>query len=435
MLKIYNTLSRKTETFIPLDKKEVKMYVCGPTVYSDIHIGNARPVIFFDTLKNYLKYLGYQVIYVSNITDVDDKIIAEAKALKISEKELTNNYTEAFIKASKSLGSTLPDQMPKATDYINEMVSYINKLIETGFAYATNSGVYFETNKILEYGELSGQNINELDTSVRIENKDDKKNSRDFTLWKKTFEGIAFKSPWGEGRPGWHTECAVMNHEIFGSMIDIHGGGSDLVFPHHENENAQTYAHDGHGLSKYWMHVGRVDMANIKMSKSLGNTILVKDLTNPSSYRLLILAHHYRAPINYNEEMKLDFIEMYDRIVRTIKRTKLSLKVNSVNEDKKLDKGLIKQFEEAMNDDINTPNVITLVLEIIKELNKQNDLNRQNILLNTVTIILGVLNLLPNVEVDDDVLEKYVKWQELRVNKKFKEADILRVSLVEEGWI
>ncbi|HKL95515.1 MAG TPA: cysteine--tRNA ligase [Haploplasma sp.] len=433
MLKIYNTESRKIEVFKPINDKMVTIYVCGPTVYSNIHIGNARPVIFFDMVKNYLLYKGYQVNYVSNITDVDDKIIEEAKRLNISESELTTEFTNAFIDASLKVGSKLPDFMPKATNYIVEMIKYISELISSGYAYATKSGVYFRTKKIDNYGSISNQKLDELEASVRIENKSDKEDFRDFTLWKNTTEGLSFESPWGVGRPGWHTECAVMNHEIFDGTIDIHGGGSDLIFPHHENENAQTLAHSNYNLANYWMHVGRLDLDNTKMSKSLGNTVLVKDLLDPISFRLLILAHNYRNPINYSNELLEEFSNMYDRIVRTIKRT--LIRINMSDETDLINDELMDMFNKHMDDDFNTPNVVTLILDIIKDLNKPNNDKETNMLYNTLINILNVLGINPNITLSNDIIELHSKWNEARSNKDYALADLYRNELTEKGWI
>lgn len=434
MFEIYNTMTRKIEEFKPVKDNHVSIYVCGPTVYSYIHIGNARPVIFFDMLKNYLTYKGYDVNYVSNITDIDDKIINEAKVLKIKEEELTNKFIEEFIKDTKRIGSKLPDQMPKATNYISEMIDYIDDLIDKGYAYKTKSGVYFKTTKLDSYGSLSKQNKDDLEESVRIENKSDKLDFRDFSLWKNTEEGLSYDSPFGIGRPGWHTECAVMNNDIFGETIDIHGGGTDLIFPHHENENAQTIAHSNHGLANYWMHVGRVDLDNIKMSKSLNNTILVKDLKDPISYRLLILAHHYRNPINYSDELYLEFISMYDKIIRTLKRTRLMF--GSSFDQNMFDQEILNKFEKEMDQDLNTPNVITLILEVIKELNKTNsDIIKMIKLYNSLKTILEVLGLMPEIKLEEKTLKSYMLWQQARLDKDYAKADLLRKELLEEGWI
>lgn len=432
MLKLYNTLNRKIEPFIPINNNEVTIYVCGPTVYSDIHIGNARPVIFFDMLKSYLEYSGFRVYYVSNITDIDDKIIAEAKSKGITERELTTFYTEAFIKSSITVGSRLPDMMPKATNYVQQMIRYIQALIDKDFAYSTKSGVYFKTAKLDSYGTLSKQNKDMLEANIRIDNKTDKVDFRDFTLWKNTTDGLNYSSPWGQGRPGWHTECAVMNQEIFGGMIDIHGGGSDLVFPHHENEMAQAIAHSNHELAKYWMHVGRVDFSNIKMSKSLGNTVLVKDLLDPIAYRLLIFNHHYRQPINYSEALMDEMVVMFDRIKRTLMRTALLI---SNNNSKDIDQSYLDRFKKAMDDDFNTPNVITIILDIVKELNKESDRAILTKLYNTLIEILEVLSILPKYALNNDIIDIYNRWEKARIDKDYELADKLRIYLAEEGWI
>lgn len=432
MIEIYNTLNKKIEPFKPINDNEVTMYVCGPTVYSDIHIGNARPVIFFDLVKNYLEFIGLKVKYVSNITDIDDKIIDEAKKLKITEKTLTEKYTEEFIKASLLVGSKLPDLMPKATDYIQGIIDNTKKLVDKGFAYVRDSGVYFNINKLDDYGLLSNQDKNMLEESVRIENKTDKLDARDFTLWKTTTDGINYNSPFGVGRPGWHSECAVMTEEIFKGTIDIHGGGSDLIFPHHENEIAITKAHSNHDLANYWMHVGRVDLDKEKMSKSIGNTILVKDLKEPISYRLLIINHHYRNPINYSLELMEEFMQMYDRIKRTLMRTSLKL---GLKKHDLLDEVIINSFKEYMNDDFNTPNVITLVLSEIKNLNKFDDLTELNKKYNSLKKILEVLGVLPQYELTKEVIETFSMWEKARSDKDYELADKLRDLLTEEGWI
>lgn len=433
MLKIYNTLTRKVEEFKPINDNKVNMYVCGPTVYSDIHIGNARPVIFFDVFKNYLQYLNYDVYYVSNITDIDDKIIEEAKKLEILEHELTEKYTDAFIKATNKVNSNLPDLMPKATEYIDNIIAYVEDLIEKDYAYVTNSGVYFKSGSFDEYGILSKQDKDELEASVRIENKGDKQDFRDFSLWKKTTDGLNYDSPWGKGRPGWHTECAVMNHEIFKGKIDIHGGGSDLIFPHHENENIQTIAHSDHDLSKYWMHVGRLDFESEKMSKSLGNTVLVKDIKDGLAFRMLVLAHHYRRPINFNDELYDEYLQNFERLKKTLMRTNLKLGLNFNKEV--FNNEIIEKFVNEMNNDLNTANVVSIILQEIKTLNKINDIIDINKTYNSIVMILKVLNIMPKFELTEKVLEKYNDWEKARSDKNFALADKLRDELMDEGWI
>src|SRR5690554_447711 len=433
MLKIYNTLTRKVEEFKPINDNKVNMYVCGPTVYSDIHIGNARPVIFFDVFKNYLQYLNYDVYYVSNITDIDDKIIEEAKKLEILEHELTEKYTDAFIKATNKVNSNLPDLMPKATEYIDNIIAYVEDLIEKDYAYVTNSGVYFKSGSFDEYGILSNQDKDELEASVRIENKGDKQDFRDFSLWKKTTDGLNYDSPWGKGRPGWHTECAVMNHEIFKGKIDIHGGGSDLIFPHHENENIQTIAHSDHDSSKYWMRVGRLDFESEKMSKSLGNTVLVKDIKDGLAFRMLVLAHHYRRPINFNDELYDEYLQNFERLKKTLMRTNLKLGLNFNKEV--FNNEIIEKFVNEMNNDLNTANVVSIILQEIKTLNKINDIIDINKTYNSIVMILKVLNIMPKFELTEKVLEKYNNWEKARSDKNFALADKLRDELMDEGWI
>jgi cysteinyl-tRNA synthetase len=304
------------------------MYICGPTVYGDIHLGNARPIIFFDVLKRYLRFIGYDVLLVSNITDVDDKIIEKAKATHVSEKALTDEYTKRFIDMTLALGSILPDEMPKATAFVPHMIRYIKDLIDGNHAYVKPNGVYFRVKNVSDYGSLSKQNIEELSQGVRVTLEEEKEDPRDFTIWKTTDDGMNFDSPWAKGRPGWHTVCAVMNHEIFGAEIDIHGGGADLKFPHHENEIAQTVVHDHHHLAKYWMHVARLDLNEEKMSKSLGNIVLVKDLievVDPLAFRLLMINHHYRQPIHYSDDLMTQFEKEYDKIKMTLKKSFLTL--------------------------------------------------------------------------------------------------------------
>jgi len=437
MLKLYNTLTQQTEVFKPIESNKVSMYVCGPTVYGDIHLGNARPVIFFDVVKRYLTYLGYKVRYVSNITDVDDKIIDKAKELKLKEEELTDIYTKNFINMTLALGSFLPDEMPKATEFIPSMVEYIQDLIDSGNAYVLKSGVYFRVSKAKDYGMLSKQNVDELNQGVRITLEDGKEDPRDFSIWKTTDDGLNFDSPWGKGRPGWHTECAVMNHDIFGGEIDIHGGGTDLKFPHHENEMAQAIVHDHHHLAKIWMHVGRLDINEVKMSKSLGNITLVKDLIqdfDPYAFRLLMVAHHYRQPINYSNDLMVQFAKEYDKIKRALQKAFLSISLEDLHE-KYLDLVVMSKFEDLMNDDFNIPNVITLIYDILKLINKEKSSVRISVLYQTVMKILEILGIMPLFELTDDTLTLYKAWEQARQDKDFQRADQLRAELSERGWI
>lgn len=432
MLKIYNSLNDKIEEFIPLNEKQVNMYVCGPTVYDDIHIGNARPVIFFDVLKNYLTYLDYSVNYATNITDVDDKIIEKAIKNNTNPKEIATKYTEAFLSVIKPIITELPLYMPHATNYIDAMISFIKDLISKEFAYVTKSGVYFRITKIKDYGAISNQTIENLIQGSRIEVIEDKENALDFALWKFTNDEFTYLSPWGAGRPGWHTECSVMINELFEGPIDIHGGGFDLKFPHHENERAQSIAHNNHGLSKYWMHVARLDLDNAKMSKSIGNVIKVKDLYKdyqPEVFKLMMLAHHYRQPINYSDDLIKQYQTVYVRHQNTLNKMKFKMLYNNVN-IVEIDHKMHGEFIKYMNDDINTPNVFTVINELIKTINQNEDPRSYNTVLK-IYEVLGV-NLNLNDYTEEDI-KTYDKWQDARNNKDYKKADELRNELMEKA--
>jgi cysteinyl-tRNA synthetase len=434
-LQIYNTLTKSLETFEPIHQGSVSMYVCGPTVYGDIHIGNARPVIFFDVVKRVLEEIGYHVNYVSNITDVDDKIIEKAKSEGISEAQLTTQYIEAFQTMVRALGSDLPDMMPKATDYISQMIHYITTLIDKGYAYETEQGVYFRVNRINAYGELSKQKREALEQAVRIDLDQEKEHPNDFSIWKKTTDGLNYHSPWGKGRPGWHTECAVMNHEIFEGMIDIHGGGSDLMFPHHENERAQALAHDQHGLATYWMHNARLDIENQKMSKSLGNVIYVKDLSDlqKQAFRLLILAHHYRQPIQYSSQLLEQYEKNYQTLLKKLRMTKLELTASN-EMHKTRDASYQTRIIDALLQDFHTAQVVTIIFEMQKTLNKTQDTKEKAALLNTFEWLLPIIGLNLDLNIYDDV-KTYLSWQEARNSQNYREADIYRNQLMEKGYI
>jgi cysteinyl-tRNA synthetase len=434
-LKLYNALSQTIEVFKPIEKDVVRMYVCGPTVYDHIHIGNARPVIVFDMVKRVLEAIGYRVLYVSNITDIDDKIIDKARSLNVSEQELTETYSKAFTKVSLDLGSKLPDMMPKATSYIAEMITYIKELIDTNHAYVTPSGVYFNIEKAVDYGSLSKQVQEFLENDVRITNNSEKQSSSDFNLWKLTHIGLNYESPWGNGRPGWHTECAVMNHEIFKGMIDIHGGGLDLKFPHHENERAQTLVHDHHGLSKYWMHNGRLDIKDEKMSKSLGNVILVKDLDVSllPAFRMLTLAHHYRQSIAYTEALLEEYKGIYFSILSKVKLVSLQLSYEGIHIENQAH--VDKEFLEILSKDFDTPNAITKIYDIVKQMNKADNLIDKAHLLNTFKSYVDILGIVFPINVSDEEVTIYTEWLEARRLKSFALADELRLKLVGKGYM
>jgi cysteinyl-tRNA synthetase len=435
-IKLYNTLTQTTEDFVSIHKNQVNMYVCGATVYDHIHIGNARPVIFFDLVKRVMKEVGYTVKYVSNITDIDDKIIERAKQQSMSELELTNFYTDALIDISKALGSELPDVMPKATEYVDQMKSYIQTLIDKGFAYETSLGVYFRVQQIKDYGILSKQQLDQLSSSVRVDLDPEKESPQDFSIWKKTTEGLNFYSPWGDGRPGWHTECAVMNHALFDGMIDIHGGGSDLKFPHHENERAHAMAHDHHGLAKYWMHVGRLDLDSEKMSKSLGNAISVKDLMKHHSlkaFRLLILAHHYRQPIKYSELLMEQYEKNFEKIEKLLKQTALVLKANDIT-TQTINENIQEEMLTMLTSDFDTPNVVTRLFELQKELAKEKDLKQVATLYDTLMWSLKLLGLELTFDIQENDIKTYQSWLVAREEKNYERADLLRTQLISRGY-
>ncbi|NMA05223.1 MAG: cysteine--tRNA ligase [Acholeplasmataceae bacterium] len=434
-MKIYNSLTNKKETFKTVNPKKLNMYVCGPTVYNYIHIGNARPVVFFDVVKRYFLYKGYEVNYVVNITDVDDKIILESEKLGISEKELTTIFTDAYIRDITNLNALLPNKMPRATSYITEMIFYINKLIEKGYAYHNND-VYFRVSKIDEYGQLSNQVLEDLQVGARIEENSDKENPLDFTLWKQTSVGISFDSPWGKGRPGWHTECACMNKAIFDEVIDIHGGGSDLKFPHHENEIAQSRAISNHPLANYWMHVGRLDMDNVKMSKSLGNIVLVKDLLKEYEYqafRLLILSHHYRQPIGYSKILMDQFNNEWQRIKRALKQAFVEMSVKYY-EKVEYDLDQVSRFEKALEDDFNIANGLTVIYELVKTMNREEDVSLKAKAYYTAILLLDILGInLEQKRLTDEQIKDYHAWVIARNEKRYQDADEIRLRLNEAG--
>jgi cysteinyl-tRNA synthetase len=437
-MKIYNSLTDKKEEFKTLKEGKVNMYVCGPTVYNYIHIGNARPVVFFDIVKRYLVYKGYEVTYASNITDVDDKIINRAIEEKVTEKEIVDKFATQYFVDCANLGSNKPDVIPYATNYINQMVNYIKNLEDTGYAYYNDGNVYFRISKIDDYGILSNQRKEDLIAGARIDVEDKKESPLDFTLWKNTDVGIKWDSPWGKGRPGWHTECCVMIDDIFKGEIDIHGGGTDLKFPHHENEIAQANASGHNHLSKYWMHVGRLQIDNQKMSKSEGRTIWVKDLIQNYPYqafRLFILSSHYRQPINYTDEIINQYNKEWEKISKAYKQAYVSLVM-----DDKLSKEYsedIKEFETYMDDDFNTPNVLMLINNVIKKINtkvrSKEDFSAD---FNTLDVILNTLGIIPNKpEIDNEAKEVYKNWNNARINKDFEAADKYRNILIEKGII
>ena len=436
-MKIYNTLSGTIEEFKTIEENRINMYVCGPTVYSYAHVGNMCPVIIFDMVYRYFKYAGYDVKYASNFTDVDDKIIKAAKELGVTEKELTEKYIKIYLEDVKALNCLDIDYRPKVTETMDQIIAYIQELIDKGAAYQSGDDVYFRVNKDNSYGELSKQNVEELAYGNRIEVDDNKENPYDFVLWKKTKEGITWDSPWGKGRPGWHTECVVMINNIFGDNIDIHGGGVDLKFPHHENEMSQSKMARGSNLANYWMHNGHVMVNGVKMSKSLGNFITAHELLEkyPANViRLSILKTSYRMPFDFTDALFKESSTINDKVLNVMKQANLAIqvddiKVGNITRDSKID--------EIMEDDFNTSNLITYLLDLVKELNAKLRAKEDFAdVYDKITLINYILGLEYDlVQLSDEDKELYKQWLEYRNNKDFENADKLRVQLVEKNII
>ena len=441
-IKFYNSLSNVQEDFITQEDKKVSMYVCGPTVYNYPHIGNMRPVVVFDTLRRFLTYVGYDVTYVSNYTDVDDKIIKAAKQEGKSEKELTDFYIKEFEKTIKGIGSQVPSITPRVTEYMDKIIAYIDNLVKIGAAYEVDGDVYFRVEKIKDYGALSGINVDDLKVGARVEENSQKESPLDFALWKKTEEGIKWDSPWGKGRPGWHTECCVMIDTIFPRhYIDIHGGGYDLKFPHHENEIAQSEATHGNKIAHFWMHNAFINFGNEKMSKSLGNVIYAKDMIaqygGPVT-RLVILNAHYRQAVNFTDETVKEAQQVVLRMQMAYKQSALKLQANGIN----LDEGkplFINKFLEALADDLNTANALAELYNILKDINQQiRSRETDYVLLNnqfkTLTDMFYVLGLdITYVKFDNDISALYKEYLLSKENKDFSKSDILRQELIEKG--
>ncbi len=436
-MKIFNTLSGKLEEFKPIQDGVINMYVCGPTVYSYAHIGNMCPVIIFDMVYRYFKYLGYQVNYASNFTDVDDKIIKAAKEAGVSEKELTEKYIQIYLDDVKALNCLPISYRPKVTEMMDSIIEYIQKLMDKGYAYQNGDDVYFRVSKIKDYGILSKQVLEDLNAGQRIEVDENKENPYDFVLWKKTKEGITWDSPFGKGRPGWHTECVVMINKLFGNQIDIHGGGIDLKFPHHENEIAQSIAASSTYLAHYWMHNGHVLVDGVKMSKSLGNFITVHELLEkyPANViRLSILKTNYRLPFDFTKQLFIECVSINDKIYNALKQANLkiqlqNIKVGTIKKDDKIN--------EIMDNDFNTSNLITYLLDLVKELNNQMRSKEDfGITYDKILLINSILGLeYTFTELSEDDKSIYNRWLDYRKNNDYEQADKLRDILASKNII
>lgn len=378
-LKIHNTLTGKKEVFEPLESGRVRLYVCGVTVYDLTHIGHARSLVVFDVLYRYLKYLGYDVLYVRNFTDIDDKIIARANEEGVSYREIADRYIEEFYVDTNPLGLERPTFEPKATDHIPEMIEVVKKLLEKGHAYVVDGDVYFSVDTFSGYGKLSGRKLEDLQAGARVEPDPRKRNPFDFALWKASKSGEpGWDSPWGRGRPGWHLECSVMSQRYLGETLDIHGGGQDLIFPHHENEIAQSEALTGKPFVRYWVHNGFVQIRGEKMSKSLGNIVALKDILkrcHPEALRLFLLGRHYRSPVDYEPERLEEAQRSLERLYGVLERTRRAQgqQIAGWEGIMELSEALPSKFREALDDDLNTPKALASLFDLAKEINRRKD--------------------------------------------------------------
>lgn len=444
-MKLFNSLHNKVEPFKSMNENEVNMYVCGPTVYNYPHIGNARPIIVFDTLKKTFEALGYKVKFVSNFTDVDDKIIKKAIEMNVDEKTITEHFINAYNADRSSLNADLPDITPKVTETMDEIIAFIKLLVDKGAAYEINGDVYFRVNKIDDYGQLSNQQVEDLMVGARIDENTSKENPLDFTLWKKTEEGIKWDSPWSKGRPGWHSECVVMiNNEFHQHQIDIHGGGMDLKFPHHENEIAQSEAAYGTHIANYWLHNGMVNIDGEKMSKSLGNVIWVKDIVEKlggNVVRWLMLSAHYRAPLNLNDQAVETAQTELEKIKTSLKQAYVKLGLAGIEINGSEDEVLWKEFLDAMSDDLNTPNAFKALFDTNKQLNaavrtREIDYGKVASLIITIEKMLYVLGIkLERIVLSEEDKAVFDSWNHAKAEKDFEAADKYRAVLMERGLL
>lgn len=451
-MKLYNTLSKKKEEFVPVEEGKVRMYVCGPTVYNYIHIGNARPMIVFDTVRRYFEYKGYEVNYVSNFTDVDDKIINKSIEEGISAQEVSERYIEECKKDMADLNIKPATKNPKATEEIDGMIEMISQLIEKGYAYHKDGTVYFRTRKFEGYGKLSKKNLDDLEAGKRIAVEEQKEDAMDFVLWKPKKEGEPYwESPWGKGRPGWHIECSVMSKKYLGETIDIHAGGEDLVFPHHENEIAQSEAANGKEFAKYWLHNGFLNIDNKKMSKSLGNFFTVREIGEKYDLQVLrffMLSAHYRSPLNFSADLMESSKNGLERILTSVERLK-GIAQKAEGDLKEEEKNIlvsseeyVKKFEDAMEDDFNTADAVSALFELVKFVNVQvkEEASKElaEALLKRFTELADVLGII--LEQKEEILEEEIEQlieerQQARKNKDFARADEIRDILLEKGIV
>ena len=455
-MKVFNTLTKKKEEFVPLEEGKVRMYVCGPTVYNYIHIGNARPMIVFDTVRRYFEYKGYDVNYVSNFTDVDDKIIKKAIEEQVSAQEISQRYIAECKKDMAGMNVKPATKHPLATEEICGMVEMISELIEKGYAYEKNGTVYFSTRKFKDYGKLSHKNLDDLRSggrSLLVSGEDEKEDPLDFVLWKPKKEGEPFwKSPWSDGRPGWHIECSVMSRKYLGEQIDIHAGGEDLVFPHHENEIAQSEAANGKEFARYWMHNAFLNIDNRKMSKSLGNFRTVREISEQYDLQVLrffMLSAHYRSPLNFSADLMEASKNGLERIINATDNLKHLLGAATVEEMSVEEKeafaktdAYVEEFEKAMDDDFNTADAIAAIFDLVKYANTtataESSKEYLQSLLDRIVKLGDVLGLILDKKeelLDADIEKLIEERQAARKAKDFARADAIRDELLEKGII
>ena len=448
-MKLYNTLTRKKEEFIPIEDNKVRMYSCGPTVYNYFHIGNARPFIMFDLLRNYLIYRGYEVTFVQNFTDVDDKIIKRANEEGISPFEVADKYIAEYFRDADGLGIRRADVHPRVTENIPQIIEFIEELIEKGYAYESAGDVYFDTQKFKDYGKLSRQNLAELNLGSRIEVNGDKRHPMDFALWKSKKEGeIGWESPWSEGRPGWHIECSVMSRRYLGDTIDIHSGGQDLIFPHHENEIAQSEARSGKPFANFWVHNGYINIDNQKMSKSLNNFFTVREISDEMDLeivRFFMLSAHYRGPVNYSKELLDQAKAGMTRLYNSKNRMEflLSMAESGIREEEKANLEKLPEFKkafiDAMDDDLNTADAITAIFELVSFVNTtaKDESSKEYVeeCLAIFSELTGVLNIIQKKDdVDEEKINELIeKRTAAKKNKDFAESDRIRDELKAMG--
>ena len=455
MLKIYNTLSKKVEEFVPIDPSEVKIYMCGPTVYDYFHIGNARSFVMADMVRRYLEYKGYKVKFVMNLTDVDDKIIKKANEEKRKPNEVTDDYINAFFDDITKLKIKKADVYPKATEHMSEIIDLIKKLEEKKYAYNIDGNVFYDVKHFNEYGKLSGKNIEDLESGARIEINEEKSNPLDFSLWKKAKEGEPYwESPWGKGRPGWHIECSAMSCKHLGETFDIHAGGNDLIFPHHENEIAQSEAANGKPFVKYWLHFGFLNINEEKMSKSLGNFFTAREVLkrySAEAIRMFFAQAYYRGPLNFTDDLLTGAEKGLEKISNLVDKVNAEIKKNNSGVKPEFDfKSYYQRFEEAMDDDLNTSKAVAVIFDFINEINRtvanveQIDVwfykKIKKFLYETAKNVLGLIHIRrkgsSNNKLVGELVELLIKLRtEAKQNKNYQLSDTIRDGLKELGVV